>query len=108
MPQLPNAKKALRKSQKEEAHNRQYKNRVKKAARKIDDLLKEGKKEEAEKLLPIYFKAIDKATKINIFHKNTANRRKSLYARRVSGNEKNQVSAKNQDATAAESSSQDK
>lgn len=88
MPNLPNAKKALRQSQKNEAHNRQYKNRIKKAARKIDDLLKEGKKEEAEKLLPVYFKAIDKAAKVNIVQKNTANRRKSLYARKVSGREK--------------------
>jgi len=83
MPNLPNAKKALRQSKKREAHNRQYKNRIKKVARKIDDFLREGKKQEAEKLLPIYFKAIDKAAKVHILHKNTANRRKSLYARKI-------------------------
>ena len=108
MPNLPNAKKALRQNKKREVHNRQYKNRIKKVARKIDDLIKDGKKQEAEKFLPIYFKAIDKAAKLNILHKNTANRRKSFYSRKVAG-KKLEVAQKTQaDNTAAESNSQDK
>ena len=35
----------------------------------------------AEKLLPVVYKKIDKAAKRNIFHKNTAGRRKARYAK---------------------------
>jgi len=83
MPNLPNAKKSLRQNVKRRAHNKQYKNRIKTVARKIDDLIKEGKKEEASKLLPVYFKAVDKAAKKNILHKNTASRKKSLYSKKI-------------------------
>ena len=103
MPNSKSAEKSLRQSKKRQAHNKRYKNRIKKVARQIDDAVDAGNKKEAEKLLPTYFKAVDKAAKRNILHKNTAARRKSLYAKKVSGKEK--VA---QEATATESSSQDK
>ena len=65
----------------------------------IDDSIKAGKQKEAEKMLPVYFKAVDKAAKKNILHKNTASRRKSVYAKKASGV---------QDKTAAANNSQDK
>ena len=99
MPNLQNAKKALRQSKTRAALNRQYKNRIRSVARIIDDSIKAGNKKEAEKMLPVYFKAIDKAAKKNILHKNTASRRKSLYARKASAP---------QDKTAAANNSQDK
>lgn len=99
MPNLDNAKKALRQSKKHEANNRRYKNRIKKIARQIDDLVKDGKNSEAEKILPVFYKTVDKAAKKNILHKNTAARRKSLFSKKVV--------VKNQEATtAADNSSQ--
>ena len=101
MPNSKSAEKSLRQSKKRAAHNKRYKNRIKKIARQIDDTVEAGDKKGAEKLLPTYFKAVDKAAKRNVLHKNTAARRKSLYAKKVNG----KVA---QEATAAKSSSQDK
>lgn len=89
MPNLQNAKKALRQSEKREKLNRGYKNRVKKLTREFSDLTKEGKMDEAKKLLPSLYKAIDKATKKNVLHKNTASRRKSSLARAVAPKKEN-------------------
>lgn len=113
MANLPNAKKALRQSKKHRESNRQYKSRIKKVARLLDDAVKSNNLNKAEKMLPAYFKAIDKATKRNILHKNTASRRKSLYARKISRTtaptaEPQQVDKKAQDAIAATNNSQAK
>ena len=113
MANLPNAKKALRQSKKHRENNRQYKSKIKKVARSIDDAIKSNNLNEAEKMLPIYFKAIDKATKKNILHKNTASRRKSLYARKISRTtapttEPQRADKKVQDEIAATNNSQAK
>ena len=52
--------------------------------KKMEDLVKAGKKADAEKMLPETYKAIDMAAKINILHKNTAARKKSAMAKLVS------------------------
>ena len=49
--------------------------------KKIIVLSKAGKKEEAKKLLPEVYKAIDTACKKNIIHPNNASRKKSSAAR---------------------------
>ena len=49
----------------------------------IKKLVEENKKEEAQKLLPQTYKAIDKAVKRNILKKNTAARKKSRITRMV-------------------------
>ena len=85
MPNLPNAKKALRQSKKHQMRNRQYKNRIKKLYRQISDLSNENKTKEAIKLLPTYYKAVDKAAKKNILHKNTAARKKSFVTKLSAG-----------------------
>lgn len=51
--------------------------------KKVLILAKEGKKEEAEKLIPTTYKIIDTAAKKNILHKNNAARKKSRLARTV-------------------------
>lgn|SRR3989338_1591864 len=84
MPQLQNAKKALRQNISRQAHNRGYKNRIKKLYRQISNLVNEGKKKEATELLPAYYKIIDKAAKKNILSKNTASRKKSVANRKIS------------------------
>ena len=51
--------------------------------KKMEDLVKAGKKDEATKMLSETYKAIDMAAKINILHKNTAARKKSSMAKLV-------------------------
>lgn len=62
--------------------------------KKVKDLMKRVRKladakqvEEAQKLIPQTYQAIDKATKIGVLKQNTASRRKSLLARLVSKKE---------------------
>ena len=50
----------------------------------MDVFVREGKKEEATKLLSVFYKAVDKAARKNIFHENRASRKKALASRRVS------------------------
>ncbi len=77
MPITKSAKKALRGSIIKKAANDRNKKQVKETIKKIEKLLKEKKKNEAKKLLPLAQKAIDKATKKGIYKKNTASRKKS-------------------------------
>ena len=51
--------------------------------RTFTDLVQEKKSDEARKLLPSVYKAIDMAAKQNIIHKKNASRKKSLAARMV-------------------------
>ncbi len=77
MPITKSAKKALRGSLIKKAANDRNKKIVKEAIKKIEKLVKEKKKDEAKKLLPVAQAAIDKATKKGIYKKNTASRRKA-------------------------------
>jgi ribosomal protein S20 len=58
-----------------------YRTHMKTMVRKLQDLVKEGKHDEALKVLPLVYKAIDTASKKNIIHWKTADRRKSSMAR---------------------------
>ncbi len=77
MPITKSAKKALRGSLKKKAMNDRNKKLVKESIKTIEKLVKEKKKDEAKKLLPVAYSTIDKATKKGIFKKNTASRKKS-------------------------------
>jgi len=83
MPIIESAKKALRGSKRKKLFNDRNKKQVKEAMKKITRLAKEGKKDEAVKLLPETFAVIDKAAKRGVLKKNTAARRKSLVSRMV-------------------------
>lgn len=77
MPITKSAKKALRGSLVKKAMNDRNKKAVKESVKNIEKLLKEKKKDEAKKLLPVAYSAIDKAAKRGVFKKNTASRKKS-------------------------------
>lgn len=77
MPITKSAKKALRQSKKRRARNIQQKKAFKDIIKSIRKLALENKKEEALKLLPQAYKAIDKAVKAGLIKKNTAARKKS-------------------------------
>lgn len=83
MPRSKSANKSARQSVDRKARLQPFKTNMKTMIRKITDAVKEGKKDEAVKLLPAVYKAIDTAAKKEILHKNTASRKKSLVARMV-------------------------
>jgi len=77
MPITSSAKKALRVAEKKTIFNTRRKHAKDNAVNKIKKLVKENKIKEAEKLLPITYKAIDKAVKTKLLKKNTGSRVKS-------------------------------
>lgn len=77
MPIKQSAKKYLRASQKRAAQNLKIKKTFKDAVKKLRELAKAGKIEDATKMFPAVQKALDKAAKIGVIAKNTAARKKS-------------------------------
>lgn len=84
MPIIKAAKKSLRQSKKRRARNLRRKRAMKDVVKEIRVLAGEKKAQEAEKLLPKAYKAIDKAKKRGIIKKNTAARKKSRLTKLVS------------------------
>lgn len=72
--------KELRKSLKRRERNLKRKENIKKEIKKFKKLLEEKKFDEAKNELSLLFKAIDKAAKTNVIHKNKAARLKSKYS----------------------------
>lgn len=77
MPIKKSAKKALRQSKKRRKRNLWYKKRIKTIIKQIKIFVNEKKIEDAQKLLPLLYKALDKAAKEGVIKKNTASRKKS-------------------------------
>ncbi len=77
MPIKKSAKKALRQSKRHAVANLRRKKAMKDIAKKIGKLVAAKKTEEAKKLIPLAYKAIDKAAKTGVIKKNAAARKKS-------------------------------
>jgi len=77
MPISKSAKKALRQSLRRRARNLVKKEKYKRLIREVRKLTVAGKADEAQKLLPQLYKALDKAAKTNVIKKNKASRLKS-------------------------------
>ena len=77
MPITKSAKKSMLQSLKRQKQNLHYKKKVKEVRKEITRLAENKKFEDAKALLGQYYKAIDKAAKVNILKKNTASRKKS-------------------------------
>jgi small subunit ribosomal protein S20 len=77
MPQTKSAKKALRNSIRNRGNNLHYTARIKDLKRKIRKLDPEKDKAELKKQISLYYSAVDKAVKKNIFHKNKGGHLKS-------------------------------
>lgn len=82
MPILKSAKKALRQTERRRVRNLAKKTAFKKALKDVRKLLPPGKIEEAKKLMPAAYKALDKAAKTGVIKKGKANRLKSRLAKR--------------------------
>ncbi len=83
MPILPSSIKAARQNRVRHARRLPFKTSMKTQIRKVSDLVKEGKNEEAARVLPQAYKAIDMAMKRNLIHWKNAARKKSLLARKI-------------------------
>lgn len=83
MPITKSAKKALRQSKKRRIQNLRQLKAMKYIIKNIRKLVLENKKEEALKLLPKAYKAIDKAAKVGVIKKNTAARKKSRLTKSI-------------------------
>lgn len=77
MPITQSAIKALRQSKRRRTQNLTRKEAFRDALKKIKKLLAEKKIDEAKKLIPLAYKALDKAAKTNVIKKNTASRKKA-------------------------------
>ena len=86
MPIIKSAKKALRQSEKRRIENFKKKKNLKKLLKKVRDLISEKKIEEAKKLLPQTYKALDKIAKIGLIKKNTVRRKKSRITKLINRN----------------------
>ncbi len=77
MPITKGAKKALRASKRKRVYNVYRKDAVKDVLKELRQLAAAGKKDEAVKLLPKAYQALDKAVKTKVIKKNTASRKKA-------------------------------
>jgi len=77
MPITKSAKKALKQNKKRRQNNLRRLRIMRQNIKKIKKLVLENKKEQAKKLIPETYKAIDKAVKNNILKKNTGARKKA-------------------------------
>lgn len=80
MPITISAKKVLRASKRKRVYNLRRKNELQDTTKKVKKLIAEGKKDEATKMLPSVFQAIDKAAKRGVIKGNAAARKKSRIA----------------------------
>jgi small subunit ribosomal protein S20 len=93
MANTKSAKKAVRSSNKKKIHNLGWKKRIKTAIRNFTDLVKSaGVSSDLNKSLSMAQKALDKAAKENVIHKNKANRLKSKLAVKLNSNAKSATS----------------
>ncbi|MFA5013456.1 MAG: 30S ribosomal protein S20 [Candidatus Paceibacterota bacterium] len=81
MPITKSAKKQLRQNPKKREKNLARNTEMKKLLKQALALIEENKVEEVEKILPLVYKAIDKAAKTGVIKKNNASRKKSRIAR---------------------------
>jgi small subunit ribosomal protein S20 len=84
MPKTYSAKRALRKSLRRRERNLKRKLEIKRQEKAFKKALSEKNIEKAKEILPLLKKAIDKAAKTNVIHKNAAGRMKSKLEKKLS------------------------
>jgi small subunit ribosomal protein S20 len=83
MPNTKSAERRMRNSARKQSHNRSLKARLHTLEKGYLQLLGSGQKEEAAKALRSISSAFDKAAKVGVVHRATANRKKSRLALRL-------------------------
>ncbi len=84
MPRRKTSLKRNRANRKKHLHNLKIKQQLKKTIKKFQALLSAKKSDEAKALIKKVFSVLDKAAKKRIIHPNTADRKKSRLAKRLS------------------------
>ncbi len=77
MPIIQSAAKRVRQDKTRYRRNLSYKRAMKSAVKNVTDAVSSGDEKAAKEQLPLAQKAIDKAVKQGVVHKNTASRKKS-------------------------------
>jgi small subunit ribosomal protein S20 len=85
MPITKSAVKAAKQSKVRQSRLLPYKTNMRTMMRKLRDAVKEGKKEDAQKLLATAYKSIDMAAKKKIIHRRNADRKKASMAKLLAG-----------------------
>jgi small subunit ribosomal protein S20 len=85
MANLKSSKKDIRRTERRTEANKPFARNAKMLPKKVEKLVAAGSVEEAKTMMPIAFKALDKAAKRNILHDNTAARKKSQLSKLISG-----------------------
>lgn len=75
------AKKSIRQTKRRKIQNLVYKNKIKNLIKEARALVLQKKVNEAKKLLPDIYEALDKSAKVGVIKKNNASRRKSRMAK---------------------------
>lgn len=83
MPIIKSAIKRMRQNKVRNTRLQPYKTQLKTMMKKLTDLAKAGKKDDAAKLMPAVYKAIDTAAKKGLIHKKNAGHKKSLMMKLV-------------------------
>lgn len=83
MPNTKSAIKAARQNVKRREFNLNSLDKIKKATKQVRKLVEAGKMDDAYKALSLAYKALDKAAKKNVIHKNNASRHKSRLTKMV-------------------------
>lgn len=91
MPNLPTSIKDLRQNKRRKAHNDRLRNRMKKALKRQNTLVEEGKREEAEKNMKNVYKILDKTAKKNVITEGKADRIKSRLTKKLNELSQNNV-----------------
>ncbi len=82
---MPNIKSQIKRvaiSREENAVNNSKKSRIKNLVKKFDAAVADANKEDAKKLLSECFSLIDQAAQDNVYHKNTAARKKASLSKK--------------------------
>ncbi len=82
------AKKSIRQTKRRKTRNLVYKNKIKNLIKEARALVLQKKVNEAKKLLPAIYEALDKSVKVGVIKKNNASRRKSRMAKFIDKNSK--------------------
>jgi len=91
MPNLKTSIKDLRQNKKRKSVNDRLRNRIKRAVKKQNTLVEEGKVEEATKNIKNVYKVLDKAARKNVIKEGKADRIKSRLTKKLNELSQNNV-----------------
>ena len=83
MPQIKSRRKHMRQTEKRTLRNRRLKQEMAKSTRVVLEAARSDGEEEIQQAMNRAYKAIDKASRVGVFHARRGDRKKALLARQV-------------------------